>query len=168
MRRTQAVAVAAGAKIYLPPETYLTLTRPVNTRASQPNHLSARTQAYDSPRMRRGHTFSHKLMQHAPTRGETKPLNSGPTVNSTTPARHATFKKLLPELVPLDGSANDYANGPFNDPKRRPSEKDCCFFWNYGHACKVLNQSGRCQKLHICMHKDCRTLYHHGSVFFFA
>ena len=156
------VAVAAGAKIYLPPETFLTLRRPVTTRATQPKYLFARTQAYDPPRMRRGWTFSHKPMQHAPTRGETTLLNSGLTVNSTTPSQPATLKMLLPELVPLNGTAYDYANGPFNEPKRKLEEKDCCFCWNYGHGCKMLNESGRCQKLHICMHKDCRTLYHHG------
>ena len=59
------VAVAAGAKIYLPPETFLTLRRPVTTRAPQPKYLSARTQAYDPPRMRRGRTFSHKVPQNA-------------------------------------------------------------------------------------------------------
>ena len=48
------VAVAAGAKIYLPPETFLTLRRPVTTRAPQPKYLSARTQAYDAPRISRG------------------------------------------------------------------------------------------------------------------
>ena len=158
------VAVAAGAKIYLPPETFLTLRRPVTTRATQtqPKHLSARTQAYDPPRMRRGRTYTHKLMQHAPTRGETTLPKSGSTPNPTTQSQPTTVKKLLPELVPLDGTATEYANGPFDDPKRRLSEKDCCFCWNYGHGCKMLNESGRCQKLHICMHKDCRTLYHHG------
>ena len=60
-------AVAAGAKIYLPPETFLTLRRPVTLRVTQPKHLSARAQAYDPPRMRRGRTL-HQPMQHGPTR----------------------------------------------------------------------------------------------------
>ena len=81
------VAVAAGAKIYLPPETFLTLRRPVTTRAPQPKYLSARTQAYDPPRMRRGRTFSHKVTQHAPTRGATTPLNTGSEANPTTPTQ---------------------------------------------------------------------------------
>ena len=156
------VAVAAGAKIYLPPETFLTLRRPVTSRATQPKHLSARAQAYDPPRMRRGRTSLHQPMQHGPTQGATTLPNSGKTASSSTPSQLAAFKLLLPELVPLDGSATDYANGPFNDPKRKLEEKDCCFCWNYGHDCKVLNESGRCRKLHICMHKDCRTLYHHS------
>ena len=156
------VAVAAGAKIYLPPETFLTLRRPVTARAPQPKYLSARTQAYDPPRMRRGRIFSHKVAHLAQSREATTKANTGSEANPTTPTQQTALEKILPELVPLDGTANDYANGPFNDPKRRLSEKDCCFCWNYGHACKLLNESGRCQKLHICMHKDCRTLYHHG------
>ena len=64
------VAVAAGAKIYLPPETFLTLRRPVTSRATQPKHLSARAQAYDPPRMRRGRTSLHQPMQYVPTWGK--------------------------------------------------------------------------------------------------
>ena len=79
------VAVAAGAKIYLPPETFLTLRRPVTTRAPQPKYLSARTQAYDPPRMRRGRTFSHKVTHLAQSRGATTQPNTGSEANPTTP-----------------------------------------------------------------------------------
>ena len=156
------VAVAAGAKIYLPPETFLTLRRPVISKATQPKYPSARIQAYDQPRFRRGRTNSGKTMLNAPSRGETTQFNSVQTAKSTTSTQPGTLKMLLPELIPLDGTAKDYANGPFIDPKGKLEEKDCCFCWNYGHGCKLLNENGRCQKLHICMHKDCRTLYHHG------
>ena len=69
---------------------------------------------------------------------------------------------LEAKSTPLDGSKEQYADGPFGDPKKKVEISFTCYCWNGGLPCKVLNEKGQCRKLHICSHNDCRTLFHHG------
>lgn len=66
------------------------------------------------------------------------------------------------ESKPLDGNTSHLEGGSFTDPEIKLAESDYCYFWNYGHPCKIITEGGLCRKLHICLHENCRTLFHHG------
>ena len=72
---------------------------------------------------------------------------------------------LVEASKPLDGSAVHLKGGPFLNPREKLSQKDCCLCFNYGKECKVLNSEGKCQKVHVCFHDSCRTLFNHNHRF---
>ena len=86
-----------------------------------------------------------------------------PKSSSKTQSKGETKTMSLgPESTPLDGTKKVYVDGPFGNPRNRVEISCTCFCWNGGLPCKIINQEGRCQKLHICSHNDCCTLFHHG------
>ena len=60
--------------------------------------------------------------------------------------------KILEKLAP----------NVLKDPEGKLPESACCFCWNWDKECKILDSLGICSRLHVCMHEDCRTIYHHG------
>ena len=112
------------------------------------------------------------------TRGKTD--NTAPTAqdNGQTnqraefPNRPPTYNVRNPNTYcgadrqPLSGSNVTKileANAPeaLTDSQTKLPERLCCFCWNWNKPCKILDQSGKCTKLHICFHENCRTLHHH-------
>ena len=65
------------------------------------------------------------------------------------------------ESKPLDGSASHLEGGPLT-AQIELAESDCCYYSNYEHPSKIVTEEGLWSKLHICLHENCRTLFHHG------
>ena len=130
------VASSAGATVYLPPETF----------------VGIRSGASRYPK-----SFAKKRYT-SDKRSVTKAWKGTSSTNATSPSLEAATD-------PLDGSAPHYTDGPFTDPQVQLPMKACCLCFNYGKDCKLLDNEGRCMKVHICFHDKCRTLRHHNHRF---
>ena len=155
-----AVAVAARAKVYLPPEAYLTLR---NTTVSQPvsKTLPQSTGAgvNVSPRFRRGRIASTYTTCHINEDSATTIFCQ--SENSLRDKSGTEDSQLERESKPLDGNTSHLDGGPFADPAIKLAESDCCYCWNYGHPCEIITE-GLCRKLQICLKERCQTPFYHG------
>ena len=127
------VAQAAGRRIPLKPEIFYNLERKTTKKISVPWYA----------------TTKRKQPEYSPTsKKRTEAKDQAP---------------LGPEKTALDGTKPYLAGGPFTDSKAKLRQEDCCYCWNNGKPCKYLSNDGsHCRKLHVCMHQNCRTLFHHG------
>ena len=87
-----AVAVAAGAKVYLPPETYLTLRSPAGAPTTNNSHTQiTRAGAYSNPKLRRGRITS----TYTTRRGSEPSLSAGSRADESVLKRNAFTPKQL-------------------------------------------------------------------------
>ena len=151
------VASAAGAKLYLAPETFLALRRWSSAgNVSTSTTSTRRTYPYNS--YKKAKTYSRRAQSY--NHSNTDKGNKVTKDEEMTKVKETIT--LGPEQTALDASGDYLTGGPYKDSKQRIDPENCCQCWNWNETCKYLDEQERCRKLHICMHPDCRTLYHHG------
>ena len=78
-----------------------------------------------------------------------------------------TNAKVGQEVSPLEGPRikeilTKIAPEALTDSHHKLPENTCCFCWNWGKSCKLVDAEGQCERLHVCMQEECRTLWHRG------
>ena len=137
------VAVAAGAKVYLPPETYLTLRSTSAQRTKKKLRLDlSRIGLYANPRVRREQTSSAYTVNREYRKQTNTTKRQG---TSAIKKSSNTNMSLGREDEPIDGSTSHLDKGPFTDPEVKLAEDSCCFCWNWGHPCKIVTEEGLCR-----------------------
>ena len=139
-------AQACGARVTLPPEIYLGISTQAHPTFTKPSLAKERSQNKGTywTRQKGGSKKPRSSQIHKQKKKSTKA-----DVNPLTGATVESYLTTLPEKKDT------------TPPNQWPAE-DCCYCWNWGKACKVLDDKGICTKLHVCMHWNCRTLYHHS------
>ena len=133
------IAQASGERVALKPEIFYNLERPTGSQ-------------------RRWVTTKKSYVPYQARTKDVQPDNSAKVA-----AKAKERKTLGPEKTAIDVSHPWLAGGPYTNPREKLKPEDCCYCWNAGKPCKYLTNDGNhCRKLHICMHENCRTLFHHG------
>ena len=113
------VAEAAGAKIYLAPETFLALR-------SRSSWIDTRKAAKEiaTPSLGRTKRKTYKRWSS----DSSKTTRGGEPTRGTQPEPRAVeVKKIGAESSALDASAAHLMDGPFLDPKAKVSASNCCY-----------------------------------------